>query len=323
MLPCANIENDFFVIQIDPSSGTLTSIYDKQNNREVLDKTSKANLIQILEDFGDSEGFLRSPEGKNEFNPWTGKSWNVINDPEISLTENGPVRTVIQIKRKFNLARFIQRIKIYSHIRRIDFDLIIDWNGRNKMVKIAFPLNIQSQEATYEIPYGTIKRESKGEEQVAQTWVDISENNYGVSLLNDSRYGYDISENTIRLSVLRSPDKPVYSTDEKGIHIIQYALLPHQGSWQEANVMHTGYEFNNPLIAIKDKAHEGYLPPEHSFLGINPENLIVTVLKKAEDSDDMVIRFYETKGETCNARIELSKHLMIEAAHKIDLLMLG
>ncbi len=314
------MENEFFNITIDPVSGCLKSVFDKQHKREVLDKLAKANQIQIIEDFGDSEGFLKSPEGVSKYNFWTGLSRETDKDPEIELIENGAVRIVLQVKKKFELARFVQRIKIYPKIHRIDFDLVIDWQGKNKMVKVAFPLDVRSPEATYEIPYGTIERPSKGEEHVAQKWVDISENDYGVSLINDSRYGHDVTENVIRLSVLRSPDKPVKTTDEAGIHRLKYALYPHAGSWQEANVMQRGYEFNNPLIAVVDSVHRGALPPVHSFIEITPKNLILSVLKKAEDSEDLVLRFYETEGKKCTANIIFSEHLPIDAVYKIDLL---
>jgi alpha-mannosidase len=314
------LENEFFGVQIDSLTGCLAGIIDKQNNREVLDKVATGNLIQIIDDFGDSEGFLLSSEGAREYNMWTGNTSNVNDYTEIELIESGPVRAIIQIKKKFQMARFIQRIYLYTGIERIDFELIIDWNGKNKMVKVAFPLNVQNDYATYEIPYGTIERPSLGEEQVAQKWVDISDEQYGVSVLNDSRYGYDVTKNTIRLSVLRSPDHPVESLDDKGIHQVKYALYPHKGNWREANVMQKGYEFNYPLIAINEGIHKGNLPAKHSFIEISPENLIVTVLKKAEDSDDLIIRFFETAGNKCTAKVKLSEFIGIDAVHKTDLL---
>jgi alpha-mannosidase len=230
------------------------------------------------------------------------------------------VRATIQIKKNFQLARFIQKIHLYKSIPRIDFELIIDWNGTNKMVKVAFPLNIQEDSATYEIPYGTIKRYSLGEEHVAQKWVDISNQNYGVSLLNDSRYGYDVTSNTIRLSVLRSPDHPVFATDEKGIHKLKYALYPHQMTWRESNTMLKGYEFNYPLIAFQENVHDGELPTTHSFINSEPDNIIIPVLKKAEDSDDIVIRIYESQGDDSIAKLRFSDFLKIDAVHKTDLL---
>lgn len=314
------LENEYYIVKIDSLTGCLTGITDKQHNREILDANSSGNLIQILDDFGDSEGFLMSPEGYGEFNRWTGNTSNIDEYSEIKLIENGPVRTTIQIKRKFQLAGFIQRISLYPNIKRIDFELVVDWNGKNKMVKVAFPLNVKNDSAVYEIPYGTIKRPSLGEEQVAQKWVDISDRHYGVSVLNDSRYGYDVTDNTIRLSILRCPDHPVESTDEKGIHHIRYALYPHAGDWRDANTMHKGYEFNYPLIAINEKSHSGFLPAKHSFVEIFPDNLIVSALKKSEDSDDLIIRFFETSGAACDAQIILSPLLGISAVHKTDLL---
>jgi alpha-mannosidase len=244
-----------------------------------------------------------------------------VNDvSDIQLIESGPVRATIQIKKRFQLARFIQRIHLYNGIPRIDFDLIIDWNGKNKMVKVGFPLSVQDDSATYEIPYGTIKRLSLGEEHVAQKWVDISNQNYGVSLINDSRYGYDVTSNTIRLSVLRSPDHPVFATDEKGIHQLRYALYPHKGNWRESNTMLKGYEFNYPLIAIQEAVHHGELPATQSFINIEPCDVIVPVLKKAEDSDDLIIRIFETEGEKSVVKVNLSNFLKIDAIHKTDLM---
>ena len=314
------LENEFFRLKIDSLTGCLAGITDKKNNREVLEDKSSGNLIQIIDDHGDSEGFLMSPEGFGEYNKWTGNSSDLIDFTEMTIIENGPVRAILQIKRKYNLASFIQRIIIYQGINRVDFELIADWQGKNKMVKVAFPLNVTSDSATYEIPYGVIGRPSDGEEHVAQNWVDISGENYGVSLLNDSRYGYDVSKNTIRLSLLRSPDHPVDAADEKGTHRIGYSLYPHAGNWQTANTMARGYEFNYPLIVVKETNHTGSLPLRHSFIEIFPDNMIITALKKAEDSDDLLMRFYETVGEGSTAKIKLSPMMGIDAVHKTNLL---
>lgn len=314
------LENEFFRIKIDSLTGCVKGIYDKQNNFEVIESGAAGNLIQIIDDPGDSEGFLMSPEGFGEFNKWTGNFTNLTDLNEIKLVENGPVRAIVQIKRNYKLARFIQRIIIYQGIDRVDFELVADWHGRNKMVKVAFPLSVQNDSAVYEIPYGTIARPSEGEEHVAQNWVDISDRHYGASLLNDSRYGHDVTNNTIRLSILRSPDQPVEATDEKGIHRVKYSLFPHAGDWRAANTMQKGYGFNYPLIAVNEPVHKGVLPAKFSFLEISPENLIVTVLKKAEDSDGLILRFYETKGIECTAKIKLSPVMGIEAIHKTDLL---
>jgi alpha-mannosidase len=119
---------------------------------------------------------------------------------------------------------------------------------------------------------------------------------------------------------LRSPDHPVDATDEKGTHEIGYSLYPHEGNWQSANTMERGYEFNYPLIAVKETNHTGRLPLRHSFMEISPGNMIITALKKAEDSDDLILRFYETKGEEGTAKIRISPMMGIDVVHKTDLL---
>lgn len=315
----AGLENQFYKVEIDSASGCLKSVFDKRSKRETLDKSGRGNLIQIIEDFGDSEGFLRSADGKlDPKHKWTGKTINVDSNPEIKILEAGPVRALIQIKKKSGLSRFAQTIALYQRVPRIDFGLTMDWKGQNRMVKVSFPLNVRAAEATYEIPYGTIRRPSKGEEQNAQKWVDMSDQNYGISLLNDGRYGYDIEDNVIRLSVLRSPNSPAFATDERGVHSLRYSLYPHSGTWQEAEVTQRGHELNYPLLVIVDTPHEGELPATHSFLQVEPSNVIVEAVKKAEDSDNLIIRMYEAIGKRCSAKISLARP--VDAVHQTDLL---
>ena len=315
----AGLENEFYKLEIDPASGSLKTVFDKRRNREVLDKGGKGNLIQIIEDFGDSEGFLRSADGEIDTeHKWTGKTINVDSNPHIKVLEPGPVRAVIQIKKTSGLARFTQTIALYQRVPRIDFGLTMDWKGQNKMVKVSFPLNVRASDATYEIPYGTIRRPNKGEEQNAQKWVDVSDPQYGTSLLNDSRYGYDVKDNVIRLSVLRSPPSPAFATDEQGVHSLRYSLYPHFGTWQEAEVTQRADELNYPLLAVVDTPHEGKLPATYSFVRVEPSNVIIEALKKAEDSDNLIIRMYETTGRRCSARIFLSNP--VDAVHQTDLL---
>ena len=315
----SRIENEFFRVEVDPASGCLKSVFDKRNDREVLDKGGKGNLIQVIEDYGDSEGFLRDAKGNREpGHKWTGKTEDVVAAPEFRVLETGPVRAVLQVKKKWEFARFTQRIVLYPKIPRIDFDLVLDWKGKNKMVKVSFPTSVFATEATYEIPYGTIRRPSVGEEHNAQKWVDVSDGGYGVAVLNDSRYGYDVKNNVIRLSVLRSPTSPAWATDEKGIRTLRYALYPHAGNWQAAGVTQKGHELNYPLITLVDSPHPGTLPPTHSFLAIEPRNLIVEVLKKAEDSNHLILRFYETDGKSATAKVTLPTP--VDAVHQVDLL---
>ena len=315
----AHIENEFFRIELDPTTGCLKSVLDKQNRKQVLDKVGQGNLLQIIEDFGDSEGCLRSADGMADpRHSWAGKTVNVNSSPDIEVLERGPARAVLQIKRRWEFARFAQKVMLYPKVPRIDFELAIEWQGKNKMLKVSFPTSIATSEATYEIPYGTIRRPSVGEEQNAQKWVDVSDKSYGVALLNDSRYGYDVKNSVIRLSVLRSPASPAWATDELGTHELRYALYAHTGGWQEAGVTQRGHELNYPLITLVDSPHPGTLPSTSSFLSIEPRNLIAEVVKKAEDSDNLILRIYETVGTSTTAKVTLA--LPVDAVHQVDLL---
>jgi alpha-mannosidase len=201
---------------------------------------------------------------------------------------------------------------LYDGLDRIDFSTNIDWWEDKTMVKVAFPLTVQDTVATYEIPFGTIQRstqmrdswEKAKVEVPAQNWADVSTAGYGVSLLNNSKYGYDIKGNTMRLSLLRSPKWPDPTAD-RGKHAIAYALLPHAGSWKEANIIRRGYEFNNPLIASREPAHKGPFGPAQSFVSLAPANVVLSTVKKAEDGDAWIVQWFEFAGQETNASLTL------------------
>ena len=314
------LENEYFKVMIDQKTGCLAAVHDKVNGRDVLASGGGGNAVQIHDDYGDSEGFLKSQDGREEHNVWAGPFETANTNPEIRLVENGPVRMVMEVKQRHGLARFAQRIILGRKVPRIEFEISVDWTGSEKMVKLAFPLAVSSPVCACEIPYGVITRASNGEECAAQNWVDISGEGYGVGLLNDGRYGHDITPGVIRLSLLRSPDHPVRATDEAGTHRLRYALQPHAGDWRDANLVRRGLEFNNPPIAVAVSPHEGGLPPAHSFVRVEPENVVLSALKKAEDSNDLVVRSYETQGAPCRAFFHFAKGLAFDAVHATNLL---
>ncbi len=309
------LENEFFKVVVDPGTGWLNSIVDKRNGKELL--TGSGNTLQLLED-----------------KPKAWDAWNVgltgVEFPStfrsVELVESGPVRAILRVQRDylkpgtkkdfpteyFPTSFFTQDIVLYDGIDRIDFTTTIDWWETKTMVKVAFPVSISDTVATYEIPYGTIQRstqwrtswDSAKVEVPAMRWADLSTNDYGISLLNKSKYGYDVKGNTLRLSLLRSPVWPDPTAD-RGKHIIEYALYPHTGNAKENKTSQRGYEFNTPLLASIATVHKGKLPLTHSFITLQPANLVLTSIKKAEDSDTWIIQWYDAGGVDSDASLTL------------------
>ncbi len=311
------IENQYFKVTIDTSTGWVKSILDKQNGKEIL--TGEGNKLQLLED-----------------KPTAWDAWNLgltgMEYPshfvKAELAESGPVRTVVRLYRtflkpgvrkdyptpNFPSSFFTQDVILYNGIDRVDFQTDVDWWEEHTMLKVAFPVAVNDTEATYEIPYGTIQRSTQRKtkwekaryEVPAEKWADLSSGGYGVSLLNNSKYGYDIKGSVMRLSLLRSPKYPDPTTD-MGKHTIDYALYPHSGDWKDANTVRRGYEYNQPLIAALNSKHKGELPETESFIKLSADNLILTSMKKALDSNAWIIQWYESQGKNTNATLTLPK----------------
>lgn len=311
------IENKFFAVSIDPQSGWIQSIVDKRNGREVL--SGKGNELQLLADY-----------------PREYDAWNVgltgVRYPstfrKAEIVENGPVRIVLRVSHDylkpgvkkdyptedFPSSFFTQDIILYNEMDRIDFKTDVDWWEDKTFLKVAFPVSVVDTVATYEIPYGTIQRSTQMRnswerakvEVPARSWADLSQADYGVSLLNNAKYGYDIKGNVMRLSLLRSPKSPDPTAD-RGKHSIDFALYPHAGTWREANTVERGYEYNYPLMGALTYVHKGDLPALHSFVQISPSNLVLTGLKKAEDGEAWIVQWYDAKGEASEATVTFPK----------------
>jgi alpha-mannosidase len=311
------VENEFFKVAIDSESGWIKSIIDKRNGKEILN--GPGNELQLLEDL------------PAQWDAWniglTGKKFPSTLR-KIEIVEAGPVRVVLRLYRDylkpgvkkdfptedFPSTFFTQDIILSSGLDRIDFKTDVDWWEEHTMLKVAFPVTVNNTLASYEIPFGSIQRstqmntswEKAKVEVPAARWADLSETGYGVSLLNNSKYGHDIKGNIIRLSLLRSPNWPDPTAD-RGKHSIEYALYPHKGTWKEAMTVQRGYEFNYPLLPFKNEVHKSSLPDSHSFMKLEPSNFVLTTVKKAEDSDAWVLQWYETKGEDSQAVITLPR----------------
>jgi alpha-mannosidase len=298
------MENEFVSLKVDPKTGCITSLLEKRNGQEALAPAACGNLLQT---------FVDKPK---EYDAWNidanfeDQKRDLKDAEEVKLIENTPVRAVIRVRKKFQNSAFVQDISMYPGVPRVDVNMQADWHEKHILLKVAFPVSVQSNYATYEIPYGTIQRpttrntpEEKAMFEVpALRWGDLSDASHGFSLLNASKYGYDAKGNVIRLSLLRSPAWPDPHADE-GFHEFTYALYPHSGDWKAAETERRGFELNFPLIPVTTQPHQGVLPAFHSLVQIEPGNVILTAVKKAEDGAALVFRFVEFEGKAGEVRL--------------------
>ncbi len=300
------LENSLLRVTVDAKTGCIKSLHHKATNFESIAAGGCGNQLQAFQD-----------------TPKDYDAWNIDADFEkqvttldkadsVELIEKGPVRATIRIARSWQNSKFVQDVSLYADLDRVDVTSNIDWHETHVLLKAAFPLAASGPQATYEIPYGSIERpttrnnswEAAKFEVPALRWADLGDGNHGFSLFNESKYGYDAKGNVLRLSLLRSPTWPDPEAD-RGHHQFTYSLYPHSGDWKQALTVRRGYEFNYPLRAFLVEAHEGSLLPQHSFVSIVGDNVVLTALKKAEDSDALVLRLYEWAGKTGDVKISL------------------
>jgi alpha-mannosidase len=302
------LENSFLKVTVDPGNGCITSIYDKKTSFESLASGACGNQLQVFKD---------TPLNDDAWNidPGTLDHMTPITEAEsVKLVENTPLRAVIRVTRTWQSSKFVQDITLHADSDQLEIVNDFDWHENHILLKSAFPLAVSNSMATYEIPYGTIERpttrtnswdEAKYEVS-ALHWADLSDGKHGLSLINEAKYGYDCKDNVLRLTLLRSPLSPDPNAD-RGHQHFSFTLYPHAGDWKAAMTVRHGYEYNYGLKAMQVQPHSGTLPLEHSFVGVQGDNVILTATKKAEDADALIVRFYEWAGKDGEVKLTLPK----------------
>lgn len=312
------LKNRFVEIKLN-TQGDITQITDVINNREVMPPDTICNQFMVFED---------RPMNWDAWDIdifYDDKVWYAESADSVKVIEHGPLRATIEVKRRILNSTYTQRISLDYNSPRIDFTTTIDWREKHVMLKAAFPVDVLTPKATYEIQWGNVERPTHRNtswdwarfETCAQKWVDLSEGDYGVSLLNDCKYGHDIQGSTMRITLLRSPTHPDPHADE-GEHTFTYSLLPHAGSWDE-NTISNAYALNDPLIVAKSTPDSETHPTlEHSLIAVDAPNVVIETIKRAEDGNGVIVRLYESQRR--RGAIKLYTAFKVKQAHRTNIM---
>lgn len=309
------IETPFYRAAFD-EAGVFTSLFDKENGREIFRAGQRGNLMRVYED---------KPIYYDNWDIdiyYDEKFWDVEDVQRMEWVEQGPVRATLRVERLFSGSRIWQDIHFYADTRRIDFESYVDWHECQHLLKVHFPFELNTDEATFDIQFGNVKRKTHRNtswdwarfESCGQKWADLSEGGYGVSLLNDCKYGHSVKDADLALTLIKSGNEPNPHTDQEE-HWFTYSLYPHAGGWREAGTAREAYCLNQPAYAVKGK--EGLC---YSLLGLQcgGGHVMAETVKRAEDNQGIVVRLYEYHNARGRCKLELG--FTADKAWECDLL---
>lgn len=309
-----SIETPFYAVQFD-ADGNITALFDKANSREVAQQGKLLNQLRVFED---KPIYYDNWDIDIFYNE---KYWNVNEKSSMKWTENGAVEAVLEIERPYSKSLIRQKIHFYADTRRIDFETYVDWHESQHMMKVLFPCDVHTDEATFDIQFGNVTRKTHTNttwdmarfESCAHKWVDVSEGGYGVAVLNDCKYGHSVHQGEIGLTLIKSGIEPNATTDQEE-HFFTYSLYPHAGAWRQSDVAQEAYKLNQPAYAVKG----GKAGAAFSLAAVDHDNVVMETVKKAESGDGIILRAYENKNMQTGATITLGK--ILKSVQECDLL---
>ncbi|WP_099224854.1 alpha-mannosidase [Listeria costaricensis] len=279
-------------------AGQISELFDKQNQRSVLKTGQRGNVFQLFEDkplwhdAWDIDLFYQE------------KMAEVTDLTRFEVLHNGPLRFTLATEWQTRFSTIRQKTHFYHQSAEIRFETTVDWQDRNKLLKVAFPIDVHAREATYDIQYGNVKRPTHWNtswdharfETVCHQWIDLSEKGYGVSLLNDSKYGSDVKDSVMRLSLLKAAGYPDPDAD-RGLHSFTYSLYPHTGDFIDGGTAKAAWHLNDPLLVQKGTA------AFESAIQLSGENVMIDAVKQAEDGSGTILRLHEFAGSHTSIRL--------------------
>lgn len=311
------IESKNYVLKLD-EFGNIVSLYDKMLDTELVAKDGKLNELKVYEDIPRMyDAWEISPYYKE-------KSYDLNKDVTIEPINLGAAAGV-KITRKFFDSEIVQTILLYDDVRRIDIKNEIDWHEEHVLLKAHFPFNVHASKATYDIQFGNVERTNNENtswdaakfEVCAHKWADISEDGYGVSLLNDCKYGHSCLGNVMTLSLLKCATYPNPQAD-KGHHSFTYSIYPHKGGFKEGGTVQEAYKLNQKLVLRDLNAQNGTLSDKMSMISCDCDNIIIETVKLAEDDNSVIIRLYDAYNRKSAPKINFG--FDVKAAYICDML---
>lgn len=292
------LENELVRVEIG-ADGTLHRVHDKRAGREAL--ADRGNQLWAYVDRP------RAWDAWDIDETYENAGMEIADVDSIEIVEEGPLRAAVRVTRTWRSSRFVQTYRLLAGSSRIDIDTHIDWHERLMLVRAIFPTTVRSHEATYETMFGVQKRathrnttwERTRFEASAHRFVDLSEPGYGVALLNDAKYGHNAIEGTLGISLVRGPLHPDPLADE-GAHHFTYSFFPHVGNWVEGGVTREARSLNAPLVVTATAANAEDRPAWVTSTG---HEVGLGALKRAHDSDGVVLRVYEPHGSRGQAAL--------------------
>lgn len=304
------LENEFLKITFS-GNGTL-SIFDKEHGKELFTGGMTGCRPIVINDPSDTWS-----HNVVTFADETGSFGNA----SFRVLEKGPLRGRIRVRSTWGSSMLAVDWMLSAGSRNPVAEVRLDWKEQLKMLKFSFPIDIESPVSTYESAYGSIERECNGHEEPGQRWLDVTGISdgmtYGLTVINDAKYGYSVPGSDLRISVARSavyahhdPRKLDMEAEhiwqDQGIQTFRMMLVPHAGTWKEANIPRIAEEFMAPPVSIYQGIHGGTMPKSGSFLSVDKDNIVISSVKLSEKDDDMIIRCVETQGDASDAVIDLS-----------------
>lgn len=293
------LENEYLKVTVD-GHGEITSIYDKEAKRELAD--GKCNRFKLYKDIP------RMYEAWDIDSVYEYTPVEYDSSANIEVLSDGPLVSKLKVKKKVNTSIMEQIISLRKGSRRIDFETSIDWQETHKLLKVAFETSMHSDEAIHEIQFGHIKRPNHRSrpydmdrfEVCNHKWTALAEENAGAAILNDCKYGVNVLDKSINLTLLRSPMAPAADAD-KGMQKFTYSFFAWQGSFFDSDIVRESYELNIPPVVING------IGESQSFFGVDAGNIVIHTVKPAEDgSNDIIVRMYESKHAACHCKLDVN-----------------